>query len=665
MKTFLLIAAALSAITIVAERTAGADAVKVSAGYFSTCVLDDAGKAWCFGHNAHGELGNGTTTDSTAPVLMSTIGNLGVDPDTAVEDIELSKDGNFGCAIVGNGALVSNSLYCWGDNTYGQIGDGTTTQRHTPTLVQLPVRAATIGSTAYTVNVSAVSAGSEHVCAIMSGVVGYGGSMAYVDHGVACWGLASSGQIGSGYVTSIWGNYYPYPNLVTSGPTSGAYSIAAGWLNSCALYTVSGVNKLSCWGTNSYDQNGSATQVGVSYLDSPSAALTGFTDSGTDYSGLLDSVQIGNVVSCATSGKRTWCWGDEQMGELGNGVVSTASTPTPQLLAYDTVAAPGGYQGFLATMRLTGTNTYTPYSFGDGGQGEMGNGTTTTNNTWATTPTVSGGIAITTSLAGTLSAGGGHTCFIAPSGSGTGFTCWGNNDYGQLGNGTTTNALHPILVSSPPSTTWVAEVFPPLADCPVYTEAHDGSNDYLAWISGETGAGSGAENTGWTVGGDDACQINGVLNASTDTGNPIGDADPVSINCGTNTASWAVADLGDGSNHFDPYYYDIDVDTYQFNVKQAGDYLFEALLHDNSVWNYIDHTNPGAIGIWISNAGEGDTGHIGGKWLAASSDAVVVPLEPGNYQVDIEAYDNCEDLKSGQSEPYQILIEYDGGYTGP
>jgi alpha-tubulin suppressor-like RCC1 family protein len=143
----------------------------ISAGTYYTCaIVSDT--AWCWGSNSSGQLGNGTTTDSRTPVAVNGLPSGTV---TAIDasgeretEYEYVVDAEHTCAIVNGGA------WCWGGNNSGQLGNGTTTSSTAPVAVTgLP-----LGT-----KVTAISAGEQHTCAIVSGVA-------------QCWGNNDSGQLG-------------------------------------------------------------------------------------------------------------------------------------------------------------------------------------------------------------------------------------------------------------------------------------------------------------------------------------------------------------------------------------------------------------------------------------------------------------------------------------
>ena len=140
--------------------SANATANAIATGYAHTCALTSAGAVKCWGRNSSGQLGDGTTTERHAPVAVAGLAS-GVRAIAAGEA--------HGCALTSAGAVK-----CWGYNGYGQLGDGTTTDRHAPVAVH-----------GLASGVAAIAAG------------GYGHTCALTSAGAAkCWGRNSSGQLG-------------------------------------------------------------------------------------------------------------------------------------------------------------------------------------------------------------------------------------------------------------------------------------------------------------------------------------------------------------------------------------------------------------------------------------------------------------------------------------
>ena len=201
------------------------DYVQVAAGTAHSCGLTPEGSVECWGENYYGQLGNGTTTDSSVPVQVDGL-TSGVTTITA--------GAHHSCAITAGGAVR-----CWGENYYGQLGNGTTTDSSVPIQVD-----------GLTSGVTTVAAGFHQSCAIATG-------------GAAqCWGHGYFGQLGNGTTTD---SSVP---VQVDGLTSAVTTITAGAYHSCAT-TATGAAQ--CWGRNNSGQlgNGAHTDSNV-----PVAVLT-------------------------------------------------------------------------------------------------------------------------------------------------------------------------------------------------------------------------------------------------------------------------------------------------------------------------------------------------------------------------------------------------------
>lgn len=189
------------------------DVMDISAGNAHTCAVITGGGLKCWGANAQGGLGDGTTTDKSAPVQVSGLAS-------GVTQVA-TGDGST-CAIAAGGALK-----CWGRNSFGQVGDGTKTDRSVPTQVA-----------GLTSGVTAVSTRTFHVCAITSGGA------------LMCWGRGSNGQLGS---LPIGDRMTPTP---VQGFASGATTVMVGGNHTCAMASD---GAMQCWGLNSFGQLGDGT----------------------------------------------------------------------------------------------------------------------------------------------------------------------------------------------------------------------------------------------------------------------------------------------------------------------------------------------------------------------------------------------------------------------
>jgi alpha-tubulin suppressor-like RCC1 family protein len=349
----------------------------IAAGKYHTCALTDGGGVKCWGDNEYGQLGDGTTDDRLTPVDVSGLAS-GVSA-IAVGVVHT-------CALISSG-----DVKCWGDNYYGQLGDGTTEYRTTPVEVSEMSSA-----------VSAIAAGGEHTCALTTG------------GGVKCWGRNYSGELGDGTIIrrSV--------AVEVSGLSSAVSAIAAGFDHTCALTTGGGVK---CWGDNYYGQLGDGTIIQRSVLVEVSGLSSGVT-----------AIAAGEYHTCAlTDGGGVKCWGYNYRGQLGDGTYDSRMTPVDVSglsSGISAIAAGGWHTCALTTgggVKCWGYNWY----------GQLGDGTNYSRITPVEVSGLSSGVTA-------IAAGGGHTCALTDGG---GVKCWGGNYYGQLGDGTTENRTTPVDVS--------------------------------------------------------------------------------------------------------------------------------------------------------------------------------------------------------------------------
>ncbi len=246
----------------------GSGVKAVSAGLGYTCAVTLAGAVKCWGDNTYGQLGNGTTTSSAVPVGVVGLGS---------RVVAVSAGEFHSCAVT-----LAGAVKCWGHNAFGEVGDGTTTDS------AVPVGVVGLGS-----GVVAVSAGGFHSCAVTSG-----GS-------VRCWGRNPNGELGDG--TTI-DSAVP---VGVVGLGSGVVAVSASRSDSCAVTSLGAVK---CWGYGDLGAGAStqsAVPVGVVGLGSGAVA-----------------VSAGGHHSCVrTSAGAVRCWGDNAQGELGVGATSESSVP--------------------------------------------------------------------------------------------------------------------------------------------------------------------------------------------------------------------------------------------------------------------------------------------------------------------------------------------------
>ncbi len=382
----------------VEEGACATSTTMVAAGYGHTCAI--AGQAYCWGQNTNGQLGDGTTTQRTTPVAVNTSGVLAGKTVTAI-----SAGNNHTCVI------ASGQAYCWGQNTNGQLGDGTTTQRSVPVAV----------------NTSGVLAGKTVTAIVTSHTDAH--TCALADSLVYCWGINTYGQLGDGTTTQR-----SVPVAVnTSGVLAGktVTAIAAGGDHTCAISD----SQAYCWGLNLYRQLGDGTTTNRT---SPVATLTTGVLSGKS----ITSITGGANYTCAVGSSQAYCWGQNIYGQLGDGTTTQRSVPVA-------VNTSGVLLGKSIQLVLAGSghacavSENQAYCWGLNGYGQLGDGTTTQR----LQPVAVNSLDLITGNAGAkYVTGNGHICTIASHQ----VYCWGLNSTGQMGDGTTTNRSIPAALPTLP-----------------------------------------------------------------------------------------------------------------------------------------------------------------------------------------------------------------------
>jgi alpha-tubulin suppressor-like RCC1 family protein len=402
----------------------GRAVAQVSAGGGHACLVRDH-MLWCWGRNDRGQLGDGTRTPRALPIRI-----------TGVSDVAAVAAGDaHTCAA--QTAAAGGAVWCWGADDAGQLGDGGGDDRGLPRLVD-GVR-----------NAKALAAGRDFSCAVGS------------DGNVLCWGSDRAGQLGDGVADTV-----ARPPSAVAGVT-GVTAIAASWQHVCAL--VAG-GKVTCWGDNAQGQIGDGVAGGIRPPTTPAPAA--LPPSAT-------AVATGREHTCALAGGNLLCWGGNSQAQVDPSQPS-ASVPSPSpvvgAIAADPIAVAAGAQH---TCIVQGGGNNPIVCWGANGSGQLGGGTAIDNATavvagatftcgvaadgaifcWGDNHygqlAIGGGTVRTTPVqvpmlagAGALAAGGAHTCAAADVPGGVRATyCWGSNESGELGIGSSNDDSAIGLVS--------------------------------------------------------------------------------------------------------------------------------------------------------------------------------------------------------------------------
>ena len=337
------------------------EVIQVAAGGSHTAAVTKDGDLYMWGYNNYGQLGVYTNVDKNTPVLVNN--STTALPAKSVKYVALG--GSHSAAITKDG-----SLYIWGWNNYGQLGDGTTTGRYTPIKIMD--------------NVASVSLGNSHSAAITK------------DGSLYMWGYNGNGGLGDGTTTD---RYTPVKIMD---------NVASANLGDDHSAAITKDGSLYMWGSNYYGQLGDGTTTdrytpvkimdnvaSANLGDDHSAAITkdgslymwgkndcgqlgdGTTDNKTNktrphrVASNVQSVELGDVHTTVISKDGgLYTWGYNYYGQLGNGTTTKSSNPIK--IMNDVVSCAGGYNHTVA-LKKDGT----VYTWGRNNCGQLGDGTTT------------------------------------------------------------------------------------------------------------------------------------------------------------------------------------------------------------------------------------------------------------------------------------------------
>jgi alpha-tubulin suppressor-like RCC1 family protein len=348
------------------------------AGDTFSCMRNSNGSLYCWGDNRFGQLGTGGFENHLEPIRISVGGQRVTRIYLPAGEGDVTKDvAVFSCAIT-----TDSSLWCWGNNPFGQLGTGDLMPRASPTKVDQPPF---MGGVAKAAN------GAGHVCALNAANQLY------------CWGRNESGQLGVGDTMA---------HLMATPVNTPGFTpdhLSTGGEFTCVKGTD---QSLWCWGDNQFGQLG---------LGNNAPALTPMQV--TPLGNNVLSVATGGSHTCALMADATvWCWGENSFGQLGTGDINPRSTPTqidPTMLSNVTSILTGGHHSCAVKQDST------LWCWGDNRMGQLGNGDTQPRMT----PTQASPTILSSTVANAY-AGGAHTCAVVTSGA---IYCWGANQYGQLG----------------------------------------------------------------------------------------------------------------------------------------------------------------------------------------------------------------------------------------
>lgn len=405
----------------------------ISAGSYHSLALKSDKTVLSWGWNANGELGNGSTTNRSTAVAVLTLTDIASIRAGGLHSLAVKADGsvwtwgttipgqtddigtidrtipnqvqgisNVAVAWLGGGgellphdfvfsdcALVlktDGTAWGWGNNLYGQLGDGTTDDPSAPVAV------------ADITDIAEFALGWCHTIALKS------------DGTVWSWGLNSSGQLGDGQIT-----YEDTPLEMTS--LSDLVAVEAGAWHSVALKAD---GTLWAWGGNLSGQLGDGTTVGNA-TPGQVPALSG-----------VSAIAVSERHNLAVTSDRTvWSWGSNSNGQLGDGTMTDQPSPSQVPGLVDVLAVAAGAYHSIA-VKVDGT----VWAWGSNSSGQLGDGTTENRTSPVQLTGLSGVIGVAASRFHSLAVKSDGTVWA-----------WGHNGSGQLGNGTKTDQLAPVQVT--------------------------------------------------------------------------------------------------------------------------------------------------------------------------------------------------------------------------
>jgi len=376
--------------------------VSISADNYHACVLSDDGRASCWGSDSNGQIGDGDTGASKAyspsPVDTSSL---------PAPMLEISTGYRHTCALLSNGQVA-----CWGSDNDGQLGDGVDSD-------EIETSPVLVDDTLIDGRAVGISLGMDHSCALLN------------DGSITCWGSDRNGQLGNGAKSTARTDV---PVFVETGVIDGnAVDIASGSYHSCALLND---GNLACWGSDSQGESGNGGSSSDTWWPAPVAVATDVID------GRAVDIACGSHNSCSTlENGDLACWGDDtadDYGKIGNGLPLT-DEEAPIIVGGATAGvtmAVDVAEEHACALREDGSIV----CWGDDDAGQLGDGVD--DGAPKYTPVV----ALTSELlprAVALDVGWEYTCALGSDGT---VACWGSDTSGKLGDGDDDEADEPSPV---------------------------------------------------------------------------------------------------------------------------------------------------------------------------------------------------------------------------
>ncbi|MEZ5402009.1 MAG: BACON domain-containing carbohydrate-binding protein [Bryobacteraceae bacterium] len=354
------------------EPRSSSSSPNLSSAQFHNLFLQQAGTVCGWGQNTDGQLGDGTAVNRLSPVTADSLAGITMVSAGWAHGVALKNDG---------------TVWTWGSNSNGQLGDATIASKPSPN----PAPGLT--------GVIAVAAGGFHSMALKG------------DGTVWTWGLGTDGQLGNGSMGQV-----STPVQVTG--LANVVAIAAGERFSLALRSDGSV---AAWGLNASGQLGDGSVV----KKTTPVTVTGLT-------GVAQIAAGSDHALARKSDGSVWAWGFNGFGQLGDNSQTNRMTPV-QSGSLTGVSAIGA--GSFHSLAVQGAGTV--WTWGQNSSGQLGDGTVTPRLVPVTVP----GIASITAVAG----GAGHSAALRSDGA---LFAWGNNTNGALGDGTTSGTASPVAVAA-------------------------------------------------------------------------------------------------------------------------------------------------------------------------------------------------------------------------